>query len=394
MKRNRKPYSVFAITKHGLEIANRIQSAWEEVDLFVSSKFIREAPPNSKPLSLPMNHTLREVFQEYDCHIFIISVGAVVRMIAPLLENKKVDPAVLCVDDRANFSICVLSGHIGRGNFFTEKLSQILSNIPVITTASDVSGTLTVDILGRELGWVLEHPDRNVTRGCAAVVNEARVLFVQETGEPNWWPLDKNLPKGVEYSTSLNQVRSEDYEILLIATDRNNLQKTHQKHYENSILYHPKSLILGLGCDRNIPLETVENGIYKVLNENGLAIQSVKAIASVDLKKNESAFLSLSLKYGWELITFSPEELDRVSWIQSPSKVVKNFVGTKSVSEAASLLASGANSLLVSKQKYKELPNGKNLTIAVSRIPFPKRPFDPITRSDFSINSTEEKECK
>ncbi|WP_078123898.1 cobalt-precorrin 5A hydrolase [Leptospira alexanderi] len=392
MKRNRKPYSVFVITKHGLEIAKRIQSVWTGVDLFVSSKFIQEAPPNSKPLSLPMDQTLREIFREYDCHIFIISVGAVVRMIAPLLENKKVDPAVLCVDDRANFSICVLSGHVGRGNFFTEKLAQTLSNIPVITTASDVSGTLTVDILGRELGWVLEHPDRNVTRGCAAVVNEARVLFVQETGEPNWWPLDKNLPKGVEYSVSLNQVRSEDYEILLIATDRNNLQKTHQKHYENSILYHPKSLILGLGCDRNIPLETVENGIYKVLNENGLAIQSVKAIASVVLKKDESAFLSLSLKYDWELITFSSEELDRVSWIQSPSKTVKNFVGTKSVSEAASLLASGADSLLVPKQKYKESPNGKNLTIAISRIPFPKRPCDP--RSDFSINSTKEEECK
>ncbi|EMF84380.1 cobalamin biosynthesis protein [Leptospira weilii serovar Topaz str. LT2116] len=394
MKRNRKPYSVFVITKHGLEIAKRIQSAWTEVDLFVSSKFIQEAPPNSKPLSLPMDQTLREIFRKYDCHIFIISVGAVVRMIAPLLENKKVDPAVLCVDDRANFSICVLSGHVGKGNFFTEKLAQTLSNIPVITTASDVSGTLTVDILGRELGWVLEHPDRNVTRGCAAVVNEARVLFVQETGEPNWWPLDKNLPKGVEYSVSLNQVRPEDYEILLIATDRNNLQKTHQKHYDNSILYHPKSLILGLGCDRNIPLETVENGIYKVLNENGLAIQSVKAIASVDLKKDESAFLSLSLKYDWELFTFSSEELDRVSRIQSPSKTVKNFVGTKSVSEAASLLASGADSLLVPKQKYKESPNGKNLTIAISRIPFPKRPRDLITRSDFSINSAEEEKCK
>ncbi|EMO58806.1 cobalamin biosynthesis protein [Leptospira santarosai str. CBC1416] len=394
MKRNRKPYSVFVITKHGLEIAKKIQSAWVGADLFVSSKFIREAPPNSKPLSLPMDRTLREVFQEYDCHIFIISVGAVVRLIAPLLENKKVDPAVLCVDDRANFSICVLSGHVGRGNFFTEKLAQTLSNIPVITTASDVSGTLTVDILGRELGWVLEHPDRNVTRGCAAVVNESRVLFVQETGEPDWWPLDKNLPKGVEYSVSLNSVRPEDYEILLIATDRNDLRKTHRKHYENSILYHPKSLILGLGCDRNIPLETAENGIRKVLNENGLAFQSVKAIATADLKKDESAFLSLCLKYDWELLTFSSEELDRVSRIQSPSEVVKNFVGTKSVSEAASLLASGADSLLIPKQKYKESPNGKNLTIAISRIPFSKRPQEPMAHSDFSANSTKEKECK
>ncbi|WP_061246858.1 cobalt-precorrin 5A hydrolase [Leptospira noguchii] len=374
MKRNRKEYSVFVITKHGLEIAKRIQAVWQDADLFVSAKFIQDAPSNSKPLSLPMDKTLRETFREYNCHIFIISVGAVVRMIAPLLENKKIDPAVLCVDDRAKFSICVLSGHVGRGNFFTEKLSKILNNTPVITTASDVSGTLTVDILGREFGWILENPDRNVTKGCAAVVNETKVLFVQEAGEPNWWPLDKPLPKGVEYSISLNLVRPEDYEILLIATDRNNIPKTHKKHYENSILYYTKTLILGLGCDRNIPFETAENGIYKILDENGFAIQSVRAIATIDLKKEEPAFLKLSQKYGWELIFFSPEELDRVSQVRSPSETVKNFTGTKSVSEAASLLASGADSLLLTKQKYKDTPNGKNLTVAISRIPHPKRP--------------------
>ncbi|UOG36113.1 cobalamin biosynthesis protein [Leptospira noguchii] len=384
MKRNRKEYSVFVITKHGLEIAKKIQAVWQDADLFVSAKFIQDAPSNSKPLSLPMDKTLRKTFREYNCHIFIISVGAVVRMIAPLLENKKIDPAVLCVDDRAKFSICVLSGHVGRGNFFTEKLSKILNNIPVITTASDVSGTLTVDILGREFGWILENPDRNVTKGCAAVVNETKVLFVQEAGEPHWWPLDKPLPKGVEYSISLNLVRPEDYEILLIATDRNNIPKTHKKHYENSILYYTKTLILGLGCDRNIPFETAENGIYKILDENGFAVQSVRAIATIDLKKEEPAFLKLSQKYGWDLIFFSPEELDRVSQLRSPSETVKNFTGTKSVSEAASLLASGANSLLLTKQKYKDTPNGKNLTVAISRIPHPKRPdlYESVLEAD------------
>ena len=66
----------------------------------------------------------------------------------------------------------------------------------VVTTASDVRGTLTVDILGRELGWTLDDPDRNVTRGCAAVVNETSVLFVQETGEPSWWPLERLFAEG------------------------------------------------------------------------------------------------------------------------------------------------------------------------------------------------------
>ena len=131
---------------------------------------------------------LADTFTAYDCHVFVISVGAVVRMIAPLLRNKKVDPAVVCVDDAARFTICVLSGHVGRGNGFTDRVAGILGDQSVVTTASDVLGTLTVDILGRELGWTLDDPDRNVTRGCAAVVNAAPVLFVQETGEPNFWP--------------------------------------------------------------------------------------------------------------------------------------------------------------------------------------------------------------
>ncbi|EMO29849.1 cobalamin biosynthesis protein, C-terminal-like protein [Leptospira interrogans serovar Bataviae str. HAI135] len=84
------------------------------------------------------------------------------------------------------------------------------------------------------------------------------------------------------------------------------------------------------------------------------------------------------------MIFFSPEELDRVSQVRSPSETVKNFTGTKSVSEAASLLASGANSLLLTKQKYKDTPNGKNLTVAISRIPHPKRPdlYESVLEAD------------
>ena len=187
----RKPYAIYAITTHGIGIAQRLLAGLPSADLYVSEKLRDKAPAQALSLPLPMGPTLAQTFTAYDCHIFIISVGAVVRMIAPLLKDKKVDPAVLCIDDAARFAICVLSGHVGRGNAFTERVAEVLACQPVITTASDVRGTLTVDILGRDLGWKLDDPDRNVTRGCAAVVNEAAVAFVQETGEPNWWPIGK-----------------------------------------------------------------------------------------------------------------------------------------------------------------------------------------------------------
>jgi cobalt-precorrin 5A hydrolase len=178
----------------------------------------------------------------------------------PFLVNKKVDPAVICVDDKGLFSICVLSGHVGRGNFFTHEVSKILKNTPVITTASDVAGTLTVDILGRDLGWKLEDPDRNVTRGCAAVVNETRVAFVQECGELHWWPTEKPLPKGVEYYSSLSEIDPRDFEILLVASDRTDWMVQLPAHYDNSVIYRPKSLVLGIGCDRETSVEVLESG--------------------------------------------------------------------------------------------------------------------------------------
>jgi cobalt-precorrin 5A hydrolase len=370
MEQRRKEYAVYVITKHGLEIAKKLKEILGDVDLYISPKFLDKAPEGSYPLSLPMGPTLKKTFFEYYCHIHIISVGAVVRMIAPLMKNKKIDPAIVCVDDKANFSVCLLSGHVGRGNIFTKNVAEALNNTPVITTASDVSGTLTVDILGRELGWKLENVDRNVTKGCAAVVNQERVLFVQECGEPNWWPVNKKLPPGVSYGTSLDGINHNNYEMLLVASDRSNISETHPDHFEKSVIYNPKTLILGLGCDKETPFEVIEKGVLNLLKEKGLALQSVKEIATIDLKKNEPGFIELSKKYNWEIKSFGAEELDKVEGIENPSEIVKKYVGTKSVGEASALLCSGASKLLLPKQKFSLSSEGKNLTMAVARIPF------------------------
>jgi cobalt-precorrin 5A hydrolase len=372
MKEERKRFAVYAITRHGIEIAKRLTSQIEGVDLFVSQKLLSAAPEGALTLPLPMGPTLTETFTAYDCHVFIISVGAVVRMIAPLMQNKKVDPAVICIDDACKFAICVLSGHVGRGNAFTEKIAAAVEAMPVITTASDAIGTLTVDILGREFGWTLDDADRNVTRGCAAVVNSEKVLFVQEAGEPDWWPKEKPLPNGVTYSNTLEGVDPDNFEILLIASDRE-LRAAHPGHWENSVIYRPKSLVVGMGCDKNADPGMVERGFLQLLERNQLSVKSVKEIGTIDVKKDEPAFVQLCEKYGWPLRIFTAQELDVVAGIENPSETVKKFVGTRGVSEASALLASGADKLLVPKQIYTEPDAGRSMTFAVARIPFLSR---------------------
>lgn len=368
----RRPFAVYAITRHGVAIAERVVAGLPSADVFVSEKLAHLAPAHARPFALPMGPLLRDTFTAYDAHVFVISVGAVVRMIAPLLANKKVDPAVVCVDDAARFSICVLSGHVGRGNAFTGRVASILGATSVVTTASDAIGTLTVDILGRDLGWTLDDMDRNVTRACAAAVNAAKVLFVQETGEPSFWPEEKALPEGVAYATSLDGVDPHAWEILLIATDRD-VARSHPAHVGNAVVYRPKSLVVGIGCDRGTPAELVARGVDHLLATHGLSAKSVRAIATIDKKADEPALLALSEARGWPLLTYTAEELDAQPGIENPSEAVKRHVGTRGVAEPAALRAAGAEKLVVPKQTYTEDGAGRSMTFAVARAPFAKR---------------------
>lgn len=358
----RRPFALYAITTHGIEVAARLAAALPDADLFVSEKLFARAPAGARRLPLPMGPMLAETFTAYDCHVHVISVGAVVRMVAPLLASKKVDPAIVCVDDAARFAICVLSGHVGRGNAFTERIASILGATPVITTASDVRGTLTVDILGRELGWTLDDADRNVTRACAAVVNEAPVAFVQECGEPDFWG---PLPPNVAYFASLEGVDPAKYEILLIATDRE-LRETHRAHWDKAVVYRPKSLVLGLGCDRSTPPELVARGVRLLLARHNLSPRSVARIATIDLKRDEPALQAL----GWPMVTYGAAELDAVP-MPTPSATVQRHTGTRGVAEPAALLSGGT--LVVEKQKYTEPGAGRSMTLAVARLPFARR---------------------
>ena len=368
----RKAMAIYAITRHGLGLAARLRAGLPEADLFVSERLRADAPADARPLPLPMGPLLADTFLAYDCQIFIISVGAVVRMVAPLLRNKKVDPAVLCIDDAGRFTICVLSGHVGRGNAFTERVAAVLGNQAVVTTASDAIGTLTVDILGRELGWTLDDPDRNVTRGCAAVVNAAPVLFVQEAGEPDWWPAERPLPEGVRYATSLEGVDPAQFEMLLIASDRE-IRDRHPACWEKAVIYRPRTLVLGIGCDRGIAPDLVERGVSALLASHGLSPRSVKALASIDKKSDEPAILQLAQRHGWPARFFSAEELDGVPGIEHPSEMVHRHVGTRGVAEPAALVAAGAARLLVAKHIYTEPGAGRSMTLAVARVPFPAR---------------------
>ncbi|MGF1760357.1 cobalamin biosynthesis protein [Photobacterium sagamiensis] len=357
--------AIYAITLNGAKQAQRLQRELPFADVFVT-EIGREHCPSAAPLTLPLAQFVAPDFHHYDCHICIFATGIVSRIIAPLLQDKRHDPAVICVDDQGQFAIPVLSGHRGGANTMAHRVAQILKATPVVTTASDAANTLSVDMMGAPFGWTLDPKcEAAITSVSAAVVNDQPVLVVQQAGEKNWWPYKRMMPRHIRCHHELADIESEGWQGLVLISDQAT-PDLYQPWQHKAVLWRPKSLVLGIGCDRNTPLSTIQAGVDAFLAEYNLAPDSVTAIASIDLKADEQALLDLSQQQQWPFVTFSAEQLSTVTGIENPSAYVEKVTGVASVAEAAALKQSQTSKLAVAKWKFKK--GSYNMTLACCRI--------------------------
>ncbi len=358
------PFAAVAITKHGVEMVRNLGASFPGTDVYYMSKFERgdEQERGIQLFEGSVKLILPDLFKQYNGIILFISLGAVVRMIAPILVDKKVDPAVVVIDDRGEHVISVLSGHLGGANELTRHVATVLGARAVITTASDVQGTIPVDMFGRELGWVVDSFDK-ATPVSAAVVNEEPVALIQETGERNWWRYDKPVPGHIKVYASTAEALQEPFNAALVVSDRLLEPEEEEQLLSNGVLYRPKSLVLGIGCNRGTALEELEEGVLDTLQELRLSVKSVRNIATIDLKKDEEGLLALCAKYGWELVTYTPSELNTVQ-LPNPSETVFKYTGAYGVSEPSALLSSGADHWLLEKKK------SGNMTLSVARVSY------------------------
>jgi len=343
--------SVLAITKNGISIGAKLKEIFPDWNVYAPSKF-----SNDKEIiwySEPTSEKIIELFKNNKALICLFSLGAVIRLIAPHLKDKKNDPAVIVIDDKTNFVISVLSGHLGGANELTQTIAEKLNAIPVITTAADVNKTIAVDLLGRDLGWKIDD-DSTVTKISAFMINEEKIGVYQDAGKINWF---KELPKNVKIYDSLDDLEKSDSKGNLIISDK----IMNDNFLIDSVIYRPPSLVIGIGLHWETSKEKIKNGIDFCLTKFNLSPKSIAKLVSIKKPSDVQGLIDIGKEIGVPVEYVDKEELSHVS-VPNPSKTVKAFEGTSSVSEAAAIKVSGGK-LIVEKQKFPP-----DLTIAIARI--------------------------
>ena len=343
--------SVLAITKNGINIGEKLKELFPNWDIFVPSKLSNE----NKSItwySEPTSDKIIELFKNSNALICLFSLGAVIRLIAPHLKDKKTDPAVIVIDDKTNFVISVLSGHIGGANELTQEISEKLNALPVITTAADVNKTIAVDLVGREFGWRIDD-DTTVTKISAHMVNAEPIGVFQQTNDQKWY---KQLPKNVTIYDSLEELKKSNSKAHLIISD----EIIDNELSQESVIYRPQSLVIGIGLHWDTTKDTIKEGIEHCLKKFNLSSKSIAKLVSIKKPEDVQGLIDLGKEMQVPVEYVDREELAEII-TPNPSTTVKAFEGTASVSEAAAIKVSKGE-LVVEKQKFPP-----NLTVAIAR---------------------------
>ncbi|MDE1829172.1 MAG: cobalamin biosynthesis protein, partial [Thaumarchaeota archaeon] len=268
--------AILAITKNGIEIAKKLKARFPAWQVFAPSKF---STNDSKVNWFEDSTTSKvgELFKSFEALVCIFSLGAVIRLVAPHMKDKKTDPAVVVIDDTGKFVISTLSGHLGGANKLSEDIAGLIGATPVITTAADVNKTIAVDLVGREFGWQIDD-DSTVTKVSAFMVNEEKIGVFQDAGEKDWWLPKRELPKNVHIYSSIEEMARSDCKGFLIITDRAIHDK---KLLECAVVYRPKTLVVGVGLHWDTTRDTIKEGLEFCLSKFGLSPKSVAKFASI-----------------------------------------------------------------------------------------------------------------
>lgn len=299
-----------------------------------------------------------EWFEKADALIYLSAAGIAVRSIAPYLKHKSKDPAVLVIDETGKYCISLLSGHAGGANALTREVADLLKEkgmVPVITTATDREGRFAVDDFARKNHLLLK--DWELAKKISV-----KILQGEKVGITSDIAICGEVPEELQYMGKEMQCDTGKPGLGIRVSCR-----SEAPFYEETLLLIPRSLVVGIGCRKETQEEKIARAIRECFQEEGLLMDGIAALSSIDLKKQEKGILDFCEKNDLPFLVYSKEELMQVKGTFTVSEFVAGVTGVDNVCErsavlGATQLAEHGGELMIRKKCYD------GVTVAVAEM--------------------------
>lgn len=312
--------SVICFTKYGYNRMNELADKLSDIKIIKNCKgssFLSES------VKTDLTSWVLDNFKSGNDLLFIGAAGIAVRAIAPVIDNKLSDRAVIVMDDEARYVIPLLSGHIGGANELAVKIASCMNAEAVITTSTDIHNKFAVDIFAKRNHLYIKNKDGIAKVSAGVLRGESSVIvYSDELERPEVAP---HLQKNVRL-ISRKSYLDNSADVWIGCTEPD---------IDVSLWLVPRDIIIGIGCKKNTESDKLKDFIETLIEENNIDEKRIRAIASIDIKKDEICLNRLASDKKWDFITFSSEELNSVSGEFTKSTYVRQITGTDNVCERA-----------------------------------------------------------
>lgn len=365
-------YSIISFTYNGIQLSRKLEEILEKEEVTAFTKYSAitklQCQSDIEFVHCSISEWAKQQMEEKKVLIFIGACGIAVRAIAPHITDKLHDSPVLVMDEKGEYVIPILSGHMGGANELACWISEKMRAIPVITTATDINKKFSVDLFAKKNNLAIVNKE-----GIAKV--SSKILTMDETSnlevtisiETGHIKSNAYMPAGLRLvSYPPNQPvdiiitsQVQEYEEHFCYNIKNNLD---DKMVRASLVLQPKEYVIGIGCRKGKEADKIEQFIRRSMEELGILNRQILALASIAQKQEEQGLIEWSTKAGVLFVTYTAEELKAVEGNFHESAFVAKKVGVGNVCERAALKKCGAGAMLVYEKHAED-----GMTIAIAK---------------------------
>lgn len=343
---------IVSFTKQGAQLAERLQAQLKKCPDSDLDRDVEIANRQGGAASEKLSDWTKRQFEEKNALIFIGAAGIAVRAIAPCVQDKLADSPVLVMDEKGQYVIPILSGHVGGANELAEEIAKKTGALPIITTATDLNGKFAVDLFAKKNHLTILNREGIAAVSSKILEGEKATIAIEDYGKAQILPdtLSDILPKELEWVPYPPEKKTDIV-----------ISRAKEKVPEAVLQLKPKEYILGIGCRKGKSFSEIDGFITKQLDELQLTKEDIRAIASIDVKREEEGIVSWKDYYRVPFLTFSKETLQQVPGEFTGSSFVEQQVGVDNVCERAALTACEGDGVLI---RGKQAENGMTLAVA------------------------------
>lgn len=343
--------AVLALTKKAAELGLKIRELYPQARLLLPGRLEQDYPGHAY-FQGALGPFLKTCWQEYTRLVFIMASGIVVRVIAPLIWDKKNDPAVLVLDERGRYVIPLLSGHLGGANELANELAAALCAQAVLTTATDVEGIPALDDLARRNHCHLENLEQWKKVALSLLEGEPIALYSTVRVNPVF-------PENVTRVETVEEINKGSFRGVIFITEEVLNQEKELSHC--CVILRPRNIMVGVGCRKGKPAGEIISAIEITLDKLKISPYSVAALASISIKEEEQGLLEAARHLGVPIKFFSAVQLQELHGQVLSSDFVLENTGTGAVAEPAARLAAREPRILAGKTCHP------GITVAVTK---------------------------